>query len=74
MGEMKNAHTILVRISEEKRLPMRSRLKWNNNIKTDLKGKVCKVVNFIPLAQATCFLNMVMNLQIFYKAQNFSDS
>jgi hypothetical protein len=39
MGQMRNAHKILVRKPEGKRSPARPRKRWENSIQMDFKDK-----------------------------------
>jgi hypothetical protein len=56
---------VLVAEPEEKRPRARHRRRWEDNIKTDLKGKGCKALDWIDVAQDweqwRAFMNMVMN-------------
>jgi hypothetical protein len=51
MGEMRNVYKVLVRKPEGKRPLGRSRRRWEDNIKMDLKEIWFEVVNWIHLAQ-----------------------
>jgi hypothetical protein len=44
MGEMRNAYNVLARISEGQRLLGLPRRRWEDNIKMNLKGIGCDVV------------------------------
>jgi len=67
MGEMGNAYKILVRKSERKRPPWRLKNRWEDNIKLDLKNRICGV-DCIYLAkdklQWPFLVNTVMNIQV----------
>jgi hypothetical protein len=51
MGDMRNADNILVGKTEGKRPLGRPRRRWEDDIKTDVKEVVWKVVDWIHLAQ-----------------------
>jgi hypothetical protein len=51
MGEGRGVHRVLVRRSEGKRPLGRPRLRWEDNIKMDLRGIGIDVANWIRLAQ-----------------------
>jgi len=51
MGEMKNAFTILVGKPEGKRLLVRPRHRWEDNIRMDLRELGWEGVDWIHLAQ-----------------------
>jgi hypothetical protein len=78
MEEMKNAYKILVRKPEGKRLDGGPRCRWVDKIKMDLTETGCEVVDCIQhtqdMVQWQAFVNMVMNLQVPYKAGNFFTS
>jgi hypothetical protein len=64
-GEKKNAYMVLVRESIERRLLVKPRYKWENNIKTELKKTGWKGVDWINVAQDRdtwqAVVNTVMN-------------
>jgi hypothetical protein len=68
MGENRGVYRVLVRKPEEKRQLGRPRLKWEDNIKMDLKEVGCGGMDWICLAQDRdrwqALLNAVMNLQV----------
>jgi hypothetical protein len=51
MGEISNSYNILVRKLEGKRQLRRSRRRWEDNIRIDLREIVWEVVDWIHLAQ-----------------------
>jgi hypothetical protein len=68
MGEKKNAYRILVGKPEGKRPLGRSRHRWMDNIKTDLRDIVWGGMDWIDLAQDRdqwrALVNTVMNLRV----------
>jgi hypothetical protein len=68
MGEMRNAHEILVGKPEKKRPPRRPICRWEDNIKMDFREIRMEGVAFILLIQDRdqwqALVNMVMNLQV----------
>jgi len=66
MGEMRNAYSILVGKPEGKRLLGRPSYRWEDNIRVELRGKGCKGVDWMHLAQNRdhwrALVNTVMNL------------
>jgi hypothetical protein len=66
MGEMKNSHKISAKKPEGKRQLGRPKLRWEDNILLDFRGKVWEDVDWIYLAQGRgqwrAFMNTVMNL------------
>jgi hypothetical protein len=72
---MKNSYTILVGKSERKRSLGRSRGRWENNIRTDLREGGWKNVDWIHLAQDRdqwqAPMNTVMGIRVSEKAGNF---
>jgi hypothetical protein len=67
VGEMKNVYSILVGKLEEKRLLVRPRSRWEDNIGTYL-GEIELKGDFIRLAQgkdlSLAVVNTVMNLRV----------
>jgi hypothetical protein len=67
-GEKKNPHRILVGNLEGKRPERRSRCRWEDNIKLDLRETGWGVMDWTDLAQDRdqwwAIVNMVMNLQV----------
>jgi hypothetical protein len=65
MGDMRNAYNILAGKREGKRSLGRSRYRWEDNIRTDLKEKEWKGVDWMHLAQDRnqwrVLINTVMN-------------
>jgi hypothetical protein len=65
MGDMRNAYRVLVGKSERKRPLRKSRHKWENNMKMDLREIEFGGVEWLYLAQDRdwwhAVLNMVMN-------------
>jgi hypothetical protein len=51
MGEMRNAYKILFGKPEGKQSLIRSRHRWEDNIRMDLKEIVWEVVNWMHLSQ-----------------------
>jgi len=74
MGEMRNPHRILVGKPEGKKSLRRPRYRWED-ITTDLKEIGWQGVDWIQLAQNRdqwqAVWNVIMNLQVPYKAGNF---
>jgi hypothetical protein len=68
MGEMINAHSILVGKLKVKRSLGRLRRRWEDNIRINLKEIEQKVVEWMHLAQDRdqwrAVVNAVMNLQV----------
>jgi hypothetical protein len=68
MGEKKNAYRILVGNPEGKRPLGRTRSRWVNNIKMDLREIGWDSMDWIDLAQdrdkCTALVNAVMNLPV----------
>jgi hypothetical protein len=67
-GEVSNAYKILVGKPERKRSLGRSRCRWEDNIRVDLKEIAWEGVDWIHLAQDRdrwwALVNTVMNFQI----------
>jgi hypothetical protein len=68
MGEGRGVYRVLVGRPEGKRPPGRSRRKWEDNIKMDLRETGINVANWIQLAQyrvqwRAC-VNTVINLRV----------
>jgi K+-sensing histidine kinase KdpD len=65
-GEMRNAYKILVGKSERKRQLERSRRRWEDNIKMDLRNIRLEIVDLIHLAQDIdwwwALVNTIMSL------------
>jgi hypothetical protein len=51
IGEIRNAYTILVRKLETKRPLRRSKRRWEDNIRLDIRKIELKVVDWIHLTQ-----------------------
>jgi hypothetical protein len=64
MGEMTNAYKMVVGKPEGKRPLRRSRCRWEDNIRIDLKEIGWENVNWIHLAQWQALMNTVMNLRV----------
>jgi hypothetical protein len=68
MGEGRDVHWVLVGRPEDKRQLGRPRCRWQDNIKTDLRGTGIDGTNWIWLAQDRiqwlAFVNTVKNLRI----------
>jgi hypothetical protein len=77
MWEGRGVHRVLVGIREGKRLLKRSRRRWQDNIKMDLREIGIAWANWIRLAQDRvqwrAFVNTVMNLRIPYRGRDISD-
>jgi hypothetical protein len=74
MGEGRGVYRVLVWKSEGKRPLERSRRRWEDNIKTDLREIGIDGVNWIRLAQhkvqwRAC-VNTVMNLRVSHRNQD----
>jgi hypothetical protein len=67
MGERRGAYRVLVEKPEGKRPLGRPRLRWEDNIKTDLRETGINGANWIRLAQDSvqrwAFVNTVMNIR-----------
>jgi hypothetical protein len=67
-GRKRNSYRVLVGNTEGKRLLGRSRCRWENNIKMDLREMGWCGMDWIHLAQDRdqwqALVNMVMNLQV----------
>jgi hypothetical protein len=67
-GEGRGVYKVLVGGPEGKRPPRRPRLKWEDNIKTDLRERGIDGANWIQLAQDRvqwrAFMNTVMYLRV----------
>jgi hypothetical protein len=67
-GEMRNVYNILIGKPEEKRPLGRSRHRWEDNIRMDLREIRWEGVDWIHLAQDRdwwwALVNMVMNLKV----------
>jgi hypothetical protein len=78
MRDMRNTYNILVGKPERKRQFGRSRRKWDDNIRMDLREIRCEHVDWIHLAQDRdqwrAALNTVMNLPVPKKAVNLLTS
>jgi len=68
MGEGRGVYRVLVGKPERKRQLGRSRGRWENNIKMDLKEAGCRGMDWIELAQDRDswrpLVNAVMNLRV----------
>jgi hypothetical protein len=68
MGEMRHAYNILVEIPEGKRQLGRPGLRWEDNIRMDLRETGSYVVGWMHLAQDRnqwwSLVNTVMNLRV----------
>ena len=68
MGERRSVYRVLVGKPEVKRPLRRPRRGWEDNIKMDLEGVECGVVDLIELAQNRdrwpAFVTAVMNLRV----------
>jgi len=68
MGEGRGVYRVLVGKREGKRLLGRHRIRWEDNIKIDLKEVGCEVMDWIELAQDRdrwrALVNAVMNLRV----------
>jgi hypothetical protein len=75
MEEMRNAYNILVGKPDGKRPFGRPGRRWEDNIRMDLREKCWKVVDWMHLDQDKeewqAFVEMVMNLLVPYKVENF---
>jgi len=78
MGEMRNACNTSVRKPEGKRPLGRSRHRWEDNIRMDLKEIGCEGVGWVHLVQDRDqwrpLVNTVMNLRVPQKEGNFLTS
>jgi hypothetical protein len=63
-GEKRNAYRILVGMPEGKRPLGRSRRRWAENIKKDLRERGWDGMDGIDLAQNWALVNTVMNLRV----------
>jgi hypothetical protein len=68
MGENRNAYRVLVGTSEGKRPPGRPTCRWDDNIKTDLRGIGWGGMDWIHLTQNRdqwqALVNTVMNFRV----------
>jgi hypothetical protein len=68
MGERRGVYSVLVWKPEGKGQLGRSRLRWEDNIKTDLRGVGCVGVDWIELAQDRnswrVLVNAVINIRV----------
>ena len=68
MGEMRDAYRLLVGKREGKRPLVKSRHRWEDNIKMDLQEVECGSVDWVELAEDKvrwlALLNAVMNLRV----------
>jgi hypothetical protein len=68
MGEVRGVYRVLLGKSEGKRPLGRPRLRWEDNIKMDLKEAGCGTMDWIGLAQdgdkLRALVNAVMNLRV----------
>ena len=68
MGERRGVYRVLVRNPEGKRPLMRPRLRWEDNIKTDIQEVRFGGMDWIELAQDRdrwqALVNAVMNLRV----------
>jgi hypothetical protein len=75
MGEGRGVYRVLVGKSERKRPPRRSRRRWEDNIKMNLREIGIDVANWIQLAQDRvqwrAFVNTAMNLRVPYENRIF---
>jgi hypothetical protein len=76
IGEMRNVYKITVGKPKEKKRPLRIPWhKWEDNIRIGLREIGWEGVDWMHLAQERdqwwALVNMVMNLQVPYKAENF---
>jgi hypothetical protein len=77
MGAMRNGHRNFVRKSEEMRQLGRTRRRWEDNIRMDLREIRSEVVDWIHLTQdrgqLRTLVNTVINLPRFIKVREFVD-
>ena len=75
MGDRTGVYMVLVGKHEGKRPRGRPRLRWEDNIKTDLQEVGCEVMDRIKLAQYKdrwrALVNAVMNLRVPQNLCNF---
>ena len=78
MGESRGVYRVLVGKPEGKRPLGRTRLRWEDNIKTDLQEVVFGDMGWIKLAQDReswrALVNVVMNLWVPENVENFLTS
>jgi hypothetical protein len=78
MGGMRNAYNVLVGKPEGKRPLGRTRCRWEDNIRVDHREIGLESVPWMNLAQDRdewcALVNMVMNIQVPYKVENFFTS
>jgi hypothetical protein len=76
MGERRGIYRVLVRIPEGNRPLERSRHRWEDNIRMDLKEVGCGSMDWIELAQDTdglrALVTAVMNLLVPKKMRRIS--
>jgi hypothetical protein len=75
MVEIRNAYKILVGIPEGKRLFRRSRSRWEDDIRMDVRETGCEGVDWIHLAQdmdqRMPLVDTIMKCQVPYETGNF---
>jgi hypothetical protein len=78
MGAMRSVYNILVAKLETKKPRGKSRRRWEDNIRMDVKKRGWEGVDWIQLSQDRDQwrdgVNVVMNLRVPYKAGNFLTS